>query len=99
MFEKKSYRTQRSTSDINGIDPWIHGGTQRGVMARVRNILLQPTSPATVPEMLASLRTVKLRLPQIRRNSRSKSLFEASVFKDLKLVALVELERLNGRRP
>jgi len=45
--------------------------------------------------MLASLRAVKLRLPQIRR----KSLFEASVFKDLKLVALVELERLNGRRP
>jgi hypothetical protein len=56
VFEKKWYRTQRSTSDINSIDPRIHGGTQRGVMAGLRNMFLEPTNPATVPEMLASLR-------------------------------------------
>ena len=33
VFERKTYRAQRSTSDINGIDPLIHHGTPKGVMA------------------------------------------------------------------
>ena len=64
VFESKPYRTQRSTSDINGIDPQIHHGTPKGVMAGLRNILRQPGDVTTVPEMLRSYRAVRRKLPE-----------------------------------
>jgi hypothetical protein len=98
VFESKPYRAQRSTSDINGIDPQIHHGTAKGVMAGLRNILRQPGDVTTVPEMLASYRAVRRKLPELRLNAGGKSLFEASVFHDLTLAALVESEKLIRRR-
>lgn len=63
IFERKRYRAQRSTSDVNGIDPQIHNGTVKGLMSGLRNILRQPKDVTTVPEMLASYRAVKQRIP------------------------------------
>jgi hypothetical protein len=82
----------------NRIDPRIHHGTAKGVMAALRNIFRQPGDVTTVPEMLVSYRAVKRRLPELRKNAGSKSLFEASVFDDLKLAALVESQKLIARR-
>lgn len=98
VFERKAYRAQRSTSDINVIDPKIHNGTAKGVMAGLRNIFRQPGDVTTVPEMLISYRAVRKRLPQLRLNAGGKSLFEASVFQDLSLAALVESQKLIKRR-
>jgi hypothetical protein len=98
IFERKQYRAQRSTSDVNGIDPQIHNGTVRGLMRGLRNIFRQPQNVTTVPEMLASYRAVKQRIPEMRRNAGSKSLFEAAVFQDLKLASLVESQKLIARR-
>jgi hypothetical protein len=97
VFEKRAYRMQRSTSDINGIDPQIHGGRPKRVMAGLRNIFYQEDK-TTVPEMLSSYRAVKRKVPELRRNAGSKSLFEPSVFKDLVLAALVERERIIDQR-
>jgi hypothetical protein len=94
VFEKKAYRTLRSTSDINGIDVQIHKGRAKGVMVGLRNIFDQPRRTTTVPEMLASYRAVKRRLPELRQNAGSPSLFEASIFSDLIVAALVERERI-----
>jgi hypothetical protein len=33
IFEQENYRIQQSTSDLNDIDPSIHDGTPKGVMA------------------------------------------------------------------
>lgn len=98
VFERKVYRAQRSTSDINGIDPLIHHGKPKGVMAGLRNIFRQPNDATTVPEMLASYRAIRRKLPDLRRNAGGQSLFEASVFKDLTVAALEESRRLIGRR-
>jgi hypothetical protein len=98
IFESRRYRAQRSTSDVNSIDPQIHNGTPKGLMSGLRNIFRQPGHVTTVPEMLASYRAVKQRLPELRRNSGSKSLFEAAVFQDLSLAALVESQKLIARR-
>lgn len=97
VFEKKPYRMQHSTSDVSGIDPQIHNGRPKGVMAGLRNIFYQEDG-TTVPEMLSSYRAVKRRLPELRRNAGSHSLFEASVFNDLVVVALVERERIIRQR-
>lgn len=97
VFEKKAYRVQRSTSDVNGIDPQIHKGRPKGVMAGLRNIFHQ-SDGTTVPEMLSSYRAVKRKLPELRRNAGSRSLFEAAVFKELTVAALVERERILKHR-
>lgn len=98
IFESKRYRAQRSTSDVNGIDPQIHAGTPKGLMAGLRNIFHQSGDATTVPEMLASYRAVKRKLPELRRNAGGPSLFEASLFQDITLAALVESEQLIERR-
>lgn len=98
VFESRRYRAQRSTSDINRIDPQIHHGTAKGVMAALRNIFRQPGDVTTVPEMLESYRAVKKRLPELRKNAGSKSLFEPSVFDDLKVASLVESQKLIAQR-
>ena len=98
IFESRRYRAQRSTSDVNGIDAQIHKGTPKGIMSGLRNVFRQAANVTTVPEMLASFRALKLRLPELRRNSGSKSLFEAAVFQDLSLAAMVESQNLIARR-
>lgn len=63
-------------------------------MAGLRNILRQPNDVTTVPEMLASYFAVMRKLPELKRNAGGKSLFEASVFHDLTVAALVESQKL-----
>jgi hypothetical protein len=67
-------------------------------MAGLRNIFRQSGDVTTVPEMLASYRAVKRKLPELRRNAGGQSLFEASVFKDITVAALVESQKLIERR-
>jgi len=67
-------------------------------VAGLRNIFKQPGDVTTVPEMLISYRAVRKRLPELRLNAGGKSLFEASVFQDLTLAALVESQKLIERR-
>jgi len=98
IFERKQYRAQRSTSDVNGIDPQIHKGTIKGLMSGLRNIFRQPHDVTTVPEMLASYYAVKHRVPELRRNAGSKSLFEPAIFRDLTVAALIESQKLIDRR-
>jgi len=67
-------------------------------MAGLRNIFRQPGNVTTVPEMPASYRAVRHKLPELRRNAGGKSLFEAAVFQDLTVAALVEAQSLVARR-
>lgn len=98
IFERERYRAQQSTSDVNGIDPQIHGGTVGGLMSVLRNVFRQPGDVTTVPEMLTSYRAVKRRLSELKRNAGSKSIFEAAIFRDLTVAALIESEKLIARR-
>ncbi len=98
IFDSKPYREQLSTSDVNGIDPQIHKGTPKGVMNGLRNIFRQSQDVTTVPEMLSSYRAVKRKLPELRQNSGGNSLFEAAVFHDLTVAALIEAQKLIARR-
>jgi len=63
-------------------------------MAGLRSIFRQPGNVTTVPEMLASYRSLKRKVPELRQNAGSRSLFEASVFRDLTVAALVESEKI-----
>lgn len=98
IFDRKKYQAQRSTSDVNGIDPQIHRGRPKDLMIGLRNIFRQPGDVTTVPEMLASYEALKQRLPKIRRNAGGGSLYGAAVFQDIVLASLIEAENRAGRR-
>jgi hypothetical protein len=48
--------------------------------------------------MLLCLEAVKTRLPELRRNSGSRSLFETAIFQDLVFAALAESQKLIASR-
>ncbi len=98
IFESKAHRAQRSTSDVNGIDPQIHRGTPKGLMSALRNIFRQPGDVTTVPQMLASYRAVKRRLPELRRNAGSQSLLAAAIFRNLTVLSLIQSQQLIAER-
>ncbi len=67
-------------------------------MSGLRNIFRRPGDVTTVPEMLASYCAVQERLPALRRNSGSKTLFAAAVFHDLAFAAIDELQTRIAQR-
>lgn len=94
VFESKPYRTLQSTSDVNGIDPFIHHGQPKEVMTQLRNIFRKPGDTITVPDMFAVYRAVKRRLPEFKRDAGGGSLFESAIFVDIiKVAALEDLRR------
>jgi len=97
VFESKAFRAQRSTSDINKLDPRIHNGRPIGVLSALQSLFWQPDR-MTVPEMLRSYRAVKAKLPALLRNAGSRSTFEKAVFEGLKVAALVEREAIKKTR-
>jgi hypothetical protein len=87
VFEAKLRRIQKSLSDLNGTDVFIHDGTVEGVMREVCNAFVSSTRQPTVPEMLRIYKKLRSVLPQVRRNAASQSLFTARSFSDLSLAA------------
>ena len=75
IFEQERYRIQRSTSDLNGLDVFIHNGTPRQIMAELRNIFVRESHASTVPQMMSAFEGLKKGLPGIRAKAGSKSLF------------------------
>jgi hypothetical protein len=94
IFESKPFRTLQSTSDVNGIDPFIHHGQPKEVMTQLRNIFRKPGDTITVPDMFAVYRAVKRRLPELKRNAGGSSLFESAIFVDIiNVAALRDIQR------
>ncbi len=98
IFDEKPYQAQRSTSDINGIDPQIHRGKPKDLMIGLRNVFRQGGDVTTVPEMLASYRALKGKLTDIRKSAGNGSLFGAAVFQDIVVAALIEAQLRVKRR-
>lgn len=83
VFESKSYRIQKSLSDLNGTDPRIHGNKPIGVMRELCNAFVRPGNRPTVPEMMIIYNLVSRRLKKIMADAGAESLFEARAFRDL----------------
>jgi hypothetical protein len=86
VFESQNRRLAKSMSDLDGTDPYIHGGTVRGVMREVCNVFVRVRQP-TVPQMLRMYRNLRRGVPKILRNAGTPSLFTARAFSDLCLAA------------
>ncbi len=85
IFEQENYRIQRSTSDLNGLDPFIHNGTPRQIMARLRSIFLPEGQSVTVPKMMSAFERLIEALPAIKEKAGTDSIYEAAIFNDILL--------------
>jgi len=87
VFEAMERRLAKSLSDLDGTDPYIHGGTVRGVMREVCNAFVSPSRQPTVPQMMDMYRDLRKNSQRILKNAGAHSVFTARVFSDLCLAA------------
>ena len=83
LFETRPFRLQRSLSDLNGFDPHIHGGTQAGVLQALRNAFQRTQRRPNLEDLRSLLREVAGMAADLRTQSRSKTLFDATSFREL----------------
>lgn len=99
VFESRKYRLAKSLSDLNGIDPHVHGRSVQGVMRELGNAFLRRSSHEgfSVPEMMKTHHAVLRALPEIERQTGSKNLFEARSFRLLCIAARRAVTVVTGR--
>ena len=82
VWESEPYRLLRSTSDLNGTDPYIHDSTPAGVLRELCNAFQSDHSPH-VPEILLVYRFVSGQLDAILAKKGTRNPYDRSVFKEL----------------
>jgi hypothetical protein len=82
VCESEPCRLQRSASDLNGTDPYIHNGTPEGVLRELCNALRRDRTPS-VPRMLEVYRLVDSALNSILLRNGTRNPYDRSVFMDL----------------
>lgn len=94
VFESKQHRVSKSLSDLSGTDPYIHGGTIRGVFQQLCNAFVGEQEQPSVAEMMSVYRYVKGELPALLKASGASSVFDgARPFRDVYLAAALRAEK------
>lgn len=87
VFEAKAHRIQKSISDINGIDPLIHGGTPRGVLREITNAFDRTHLQPTTEQLEAVYVDLRAAAVDLKKQYRSSTLFNPSLFRRLVIAA------------
>jgi len=82
VWESEPYRLQKSASDLNGTDPYIHNGTPEGVLRELCNAFTRDHMP-TVPSMLEVYRFVDNNFNAILDKNGTRNPYARSVFMEL----------------
>jgi hypothetical protein len=98
VWESEPYRLQRSASDLNGTDPYIHGGTVEGVLRELCNAFRTGSTPS-VPEMLEVYRFVDNNLTAILLRNGTRNPYDRSVFKEVCWLSETLTDFLRQTRP
>jgi hypothetical protein len=86
VFESEPYRIQRSTSDLNGTDAYIHGGSPEGILRELRNAFWRGDAPS-VAKMLGTHRFVVVNLKRhILPEAGASNIYAPAVFRQLCLL-------------
>jgi hypothetical protein len=94
LWESTPRRLQKSMSDLDGTDPYIHYGTVEGVLSELRNAFVRDNSPS-VQSMMEAYRLVEARnIVRILAGGDTRNLYSASVFRELCLLALDGVRRI-----
>jgi len=87
VCEERRFRLQKSLSDLDGTDPYVHDCKIVGVFGQLCNAFIRSGRQPTVTQMKGIYSVLRLNLPELIRESGASSPFEARVFKDLCVLA------------
>jgi len=87
LWESIPRRIQKSISDLDGTDPYIHSGTVEGVLSELRCAFLRDNAPS-VRQMMEIYLLVEKNIEKILAGAGTRNLFAASVFKELCFLSL-----------
>jgi hypothetical protein len=87
LFESEPHRLNKSLSDLDGTDPYIHANKPEGVLRGLMNALAQHRYPPTLPQLESVYREVRIAAAKLKKELRGAPLFEASAFKSLVVLA------------
>ncbi len=94
IFEARKYRLQKSTSDLNGVDPCIHGGTPVGILRALTKAFQRQGERRTVNDLLPVYRDLWRVSTNLKRDNRLRDLYDGVSFRQLSLAA----RKISGRR-
>jgi hypothetical protein len=99
VFETKRFRVQKSLSDINGTEVYVHGGTPIGILRALTNALARSSHRPTVRELQAIYRDVKRTSILLKQKLATQTLFDTRPFLDLVIAASISAkERIASLR-
>jgi hypothetical protein len=87
VFEAEPHRLNKSLSDLDGTDPYIHGNKPEGVLRALRNVLVQYRNPPTLSELKSIFRELRTAASKLKKELGDAPLFEARAFKELVFLA------------
>jgi hypothetical protein len=94
ICESRSRRINKSLSDLDGVDPYIHGGTIQGVFRELCNVFVRSRRQPTVLQMNQIYRVLREKFKSILRGAGARDPYNARVFKDLCIAASVAADEL-----
>jgi hypothetical protein len=97
LWESEPRRLQKSMSDLDGTDAYIHSGTVEGVLSELRNAFVRNDAPS-VRKMMVAYCLVESRVGEILTDAGTRNLYAASVFKELCYVAQKAVRLASGAR-
>src|SRR5436305_6946478 len=87
VLETEKWRIQKSLSDLNGTDVYIHGGTPEGVFRELAKAFVRVTRQPTVKQMHTIYEKITSAMPTLLADAGTNDPFQARVFKDISVYA------------
>jgi hypothetical protein len=87
IFEAKKGRIEKSMSDLNGTDPYIHRGRPNALFGELANAFVRQGSQTSVTQMQQVYIAPQDATPRVCRKAGTTFPFKAKVFDDLRVLA------------
>jgi hypothetical protein len=87
VLEEKSFRLQKSLSDLNGIDPFIHHARPIEVLTQICNIFTHVGGQPSMPRIWQAYCDLETLVPELKRESGATSVYEPRIYNALVLAA------------
>lgn len=97
LFESTPHRLNKSLSDLDGTDPYIHGNKAEGVLRALMNALVRHRNPPTFLELNSIYRQVLTAVIKLKKRLGGAPLFEARAFRDLVVLSNDIVARVRGK--
>jgi hypothetical protein len=96
VCEAMRRRINKSLSDLDGTDAYIHDGNIQGVFRELGNAFVGTSRQPTVTEMMQIYRILRAQFTSILRRAGARDAFNARVFRELCVLASTAADELAG---